>query len=774
MLHGKLSPLVLLLLLALGVSCTRDPASLKRKYVETGNKYFKAGKFREAGIMYRRALQKDLRYGEAYYRLALTYLQTQDFGNAVRALRRSIELDPKNTDAHARLADLFLTIYSLQRQKSPARGEEWLKQAEELAGPLLKADPRSYQGLRIRGLHAVAKGRLKDGIADLKSADEVQPLTTEVGLPLAQALIADGRAEEGERLLQALLGKHKEFGNGYDVLYLQYARTKRLAQAEQILRAKIANNPKEGRFRLQLAGHYYALQQRSEMVKVLEELTARHAEFPDAFDLAGSFYFRIREFDQAIRQYQEGERLHPKDKGHYRREIAKAMLASGRRAEAAQLVDSVLQADPKDADALAMRASLRLQSGDRAQLQSAIDDLVAAMRKMPDNAVVRFELGRAYLAKGDQGQARQQFQEAIRHRPDFTAPRLAIAQLDLNAKEYAKAMQGADELLKFDAGNVPARLIRTSAMIGAGEKVKARQELGRILQEQPAQRDAMYQLALLDFNERKFAQADAMFRKLYEMTPPDPRGVAGLVEVRASQGQFDAAIGILDAEIKKFPARLDLRLFLANTAVRAGRYPLAVSNYKLVLDRFPDHHEVHLLLGETYRRMGDVEQAKKEFETARKLAPQDLRGPIQLALLLESSGRRAEAKPLYQEILKREPDNAIALNNLAYMLAESGADLDQALTLAQRARQQMPKNPEVADTLGWIYIKKNLSDNAIQIFEELVRQNPGNAVFRYHLGMALFQKGDRPAAKRQLEAALRSKPSKQHEAEIKELISRIG
>ena len=43
-------------------------------------------------------------------------------------------------------------------------------------------------------------------------------------------------------------------------------------------------------------------------------------------------------------------------------------------------------------------------------------------------------------------------------------------------------------------------------------------------------------------------------------------------------------------------------------------------------------------------------------------------------------------------------------------------DLDQALTMAQRAVQAAPKSPEIADTLGWIYIKKNLSEEAIRIF----------------------------------------------------------
>ena len=47
----------------------------------------------------------------------------------------------------------------------------------------------------------------------------------------------------------------------------------------------------------------------------------------------------------------------------------------------------------------------------------------------------------------------------------------------------------------------------------------------------------------------------------------------------------------------------------------------------------------------------------------------------------------------------------------------------------------------VADTLGWIYLKENLSDKAVEMFKELVGKAPNHSTFRYHLGMALYQKG---------------------------------
>ena len=92
------------------VSCGDSEAS-KRRLVEAGNKYYQSGKYREASIIYRKVIQKDPRYGEAYYRLALNEMKAGRYGDALRALRRASELQPGNEDAHTRLGDLYLALY---------------------------------------------------------------------------------------------------------------------------------------------------------------------------------------------------------------------------------------------------------------------------------------------------------------------------------------------------------------------------------------------------------------------------------------------------------------------------------------------------------------------------------------------------------------------------------------------------------------------------------------------------------------------------------------
>src|SRR4051794_26169388 len=80
---------------------------------------------------------------------------------------------------------------------------------------------------------------------------------------------------------------------------------------------------------------------------------------------------------------------------------------------------------------------------------------------------------------------------------------------------------------------------------------------------------------------------------------------------------------------------------------------------------------------------------------ASEASPTDTRPLLELGLLLDGTGRRDQAKPIYEQILKIQPDHPIALNNLAYIKAEEGVDLDSAITMAQRALQKAPQSTNI-------------------------------------------------------------------------------
>jgi Flp pilus assembly protein TadD len=223
---------------------------------------------------------------------------------------------------------------------------------------------------------------------------------------------------------------------------------------------------------------------------------------------------------------------------------------------------------------------------------------------------------------------------------------------------------------------------------------------------------------------------------------------------------------------------MDLVVAQGNTAIRAGRYDLAVSYFQKVAGSLAKGSKAQadsfLRIGEAYRRKGDFPNAIVALQKAREIVPENGVVLSTLALVLEAAERWTEARQVYEVVIKLDPNNAVALNNLAYLLSEHGGDLNDALTKAQRAKQLLPGLSEVSDTLGWIYLKKNLTDNAIDIFKDLVTKVPSSAIFRYHLGMAYSQKGDKTRALKELQDALKFNPTKEDRERIQQLITRLG
>lgn len=759
---------VIVLVFALLVGCG-DPATQRQRYLETGNKYFKNNKFKEASIMYRKALQKDMRFGEAYYRLGLTELKLGRVVDAMRALQRAVELDPKNIDAPARLAEIYLAIYA----SDPRKPQQFIREIEDLAKRLNDKDPNSYDGLRLNGYIALTKQNTEAALGFFEKANQVKPFQPETVLVLVQTLAVTKRWDEAESLAKQMIAKDKTYAPMYDVLYAKYAQDKREDEAEAILTQKMENNPKTAPFVQQVAAHHFLKGNRQKMQGALKRILDNPTDFPMRHYLVGEFYFRIRELDTAISQFEAGMKDQPKEKATYQKRIIETLVMQGKKTEAMQMVESLLKEDPKDNEAIAMRASLMLQSGTKEQIQAAVTDLQSVVARSPENPVLRFNLARALLGKNDLDAAKVQLQEAIKQRPDYTIAKLALSQVQIAKGEYSNAVQTANQILQFEGGNVAARLLKTSALIGMKEFGQARTELSDILERNPTLPDAQYQLAMVAKAEGRIKESEESFRSFYKNSPTDPRALPGLVETIMMQGRGEQAMDLMRAEVAKAPDRNDLRLIYANAAAAAKRYDVSETEFRALIEKNPKSSDLHLRLGHVLFEKQDFQGAMNEFDRAKDISPGDPAPWVMKAQVFERQGKTSEAMPVYQQIMKLDPENPIALNNVAFLMAEDGKDLDQALNLATRAKQKMPNHPDVNDTLGWIYIKKNLSDNAIMIFRDLTSKYPERAVFHYHLGMALYQKGDKTQAKRVLETALAKNPEKDDEGKIRELLAKI-
>ncbi len=775
---------VAIVLMAL-TSCNRDPNVAKKRYLESGNKYFDKGKYREAVLMYRDALQKDKRFGEAHYRLALAYLKMNNLQEGVRSLRRSLEFlgkdDADRWDAIIRLSGIFVT--------AGGRDKQLLAEVETNCKLLLERNPNSFDGHHltaqldnVRAMDLLRTGSKDEGkkllqtaLEEYRKADSLKPNQVTVMMETGGVYALQEDYPAAEQMYRKVIDSDKTYIMAYVNIYQLAIRQNRMDLAEEMLKQGYRNNPKHFEFLQRLALFYYVQKRTDDMAKTLKEIKDHANEYPNAYLDVGDFYYRLGDGESAIREYREGMSKDSKQRALYQKHIIEVLIHQGKRNEAANINEQILHENPNDPDAKSLDGSLKLDKGD---VSHALAELQQVVTLAPDNPVAHFNLGRAYAMHGEAEQARQQFERAIEIRADYLAARLALAQLQATRLEYDAAIKSAQQALAIDPNNLPARLIQTAAMIGLKKYDDAKAMLDALLVSNPNSPDILFQRAVVELAQHDFKAAETTFRKVYDLNPANPRGLMGLNETYISEGKAELGLNALKAESDKAPARLDLQVAIADSASRTGRFDLAVQYYQRVansLDKGAGQRaDIFVRMSEAYRRKGDLQNASASLEKAREIQPENLAVLGNLALVLDEAGRWSDARKVYEVALKLDPNNAVSLNNLAFLEAEHGGDLNHAQTMAQRARQFLPNRPEVADTLGWIYLKRNLADNAVDIFSDLVRTNPHTSTFRYHLCQAYNQKGDKPAAVRECNAALRENPAPQEQKEIKDLLQRLS
>jgi tetratricopeptide (TPR) repeat protein len=738
----------------------------EKYFLEKAGSELKQGKLAEAELNFRKAIQKDGNDGEAWYKLGSVLVQQGKTPDAWSAFSRALELQPDREDAAVQLADLSLNFY-----KGDARRPKALyNKVTELADGLLSRNAESYDGLRLKAEIAGLDGKYSDAGELFSHANRVKPMQPEMVRDWAQVLFRDGQQQQAETLLRQLIGADKSYGPAYELLYRYYASAKRPGDAENILQSRVSNNPADAEAALRLAAHYAAASRESDMRAVLQRLLDHPKDFPQARRQVGDFYVGLRRWDDALAQYRQGLGDGAKEKTAYRKRIVDVLLAQGKGEEADKTVDEILKDNPGDESAQEVKASFLLATRKPENIDKAVSQLQALVQKDPENAERHFNLGRALAAKGDTNGAVGQFEAAVGKRPRFIEPQLALIEISQARGDYKSTLRYADRVLNLNPRLARIRLARAVALMNTGREPEGRREMETLERVIPNDRELQFQLGMLDLHERKLASAEARFRKLTPDDGGDGRAIGALVRTLAVENRVDDALAVIRQHIAKAPKSVVLHALLAKTAAETGRYDVAIGEYRQMLAAAPNSEQTALALGMTYRLKGDNASAVTYFQKARDVAPNDPEPIRRLAGALALSGRQKEAVANYRRALQLTPNDAVLLSNTAYLMAETGGNLDEAMNLAKKAIQLDPRQANFTDTLGWIYLRKHLNDSAAQVFRGLTDRYPNNPTFHYHLGMTLLQAGDKKAAGTELKAALAKKPSEEVRSRIQDAL----
>jgi predicted Zn-dependent protease len=244
-----------------------------------------------------------------------------------------------------------------------------------------------------------------------------------------------------------------------------------------------------------------------------------------------------------------------------------------------------------------------------------------------------------------------------------------------------------------------------------------------------------------------------------QLDPQNELAATGLAKVFLATNQPAAGESVYAKMVVDNPKSSTAAVGLALIREAQHKDAEAEKGLSQFLTVVPDDVPVLKMVADLRFKHNDPSGAEAISRQIIKSHPDDPSSYMALASIYLLQKRPKDAMQQYREVLKRSVDDVVAENNLAWLIAENGGNIDEALALAQKSKEKAPNNPGIASTLGWIYLKKNNVNLALGEFQQAVREDPKNQEILYHLGVAQFRSGKLEDARRTLTAALTGNPS---------------
>lgn len=462
----------------------------------------------------------------------------------------------------------------------------------------------------------------------------------------------------------------------------------------------------------------------------------------------------------------------------------RALTQTGRYKEALAAVDA-LGSDPKQrAVALSYRGSILLLQGDTQGAQAAFNQAVTleprnktvlsaragylmSLRRYPEarrdlNAILALDakdepsllrLAEISAREGDDRNTRQILARAIANGPQNPAPRGVLIRYLIARKDFKAALAAANDMIRAQPGNGDGLVFQGQILSALGQKKEAVASFRRLESLAPSAPEPKIYLSRALFETGDRAGAARMMDAAVKLRPADTNIKAAQVNLQLASGNRDAALASARNFQDTNPGSA-ADLLLADTLLQANRVDEASKVLSQSLATRPSTE----VFSQLFRMAVRANDNKRAEELASKWLAghrNDIAARLEYAGFLLKVERNAQAIAQYEIILKQEPRNSLAMNNLGWLLQTS--DPNRAISLLTRAVQLSPDSPAVADSLGWIKIqqKKDIA-GGLQQLDRAHRLLPDDGEITYHLAVALDANSNRAAARTLLKTLLAS------------------
>jgi tetratricopeptide (TPR) repeat protein len=671
-----------------------------------GQLFVRRRDFVRAEEAYREVVARRPGWPKGHYLLAAAAaMRKEDMDLVIRESKAAIEADSRFLPARFLLLDALM-----------AKGE--LDGAIREAKAILARSPKNGRAMRILFIAAARQKKLKEAEAafqELLAKDaENESARFFLGLTKLYGLEVDDAMALGRELLE----KMPRADPAYDLLAAAHHAKKDLLEAIDQLRALAEEDPKFAYAHINLAKIYVSLGRRDLAEAEFRTALAKNpglmeAEYGLALLLAGE-----KRYPEAMKLLRRLSEKRPKNVAILQA-LARVLQLDGKYGEAIAAAKRILDLVKDQRGALSITALAYIADGRYGEAEPYLERLLLLDRRV----ALGYRLGLILALRGEYERALGICEAALKELKD-TRYHLILSQIHAMKGDMAQAIASCWKAKDPAPRGALAQIMLFGLFVAVGDQKGAEGEIATIRGLADEIRPSLK--SLVDLARKDRTKGEGVGRLL-------GRSIAfrtGGLEREALAAEKE----LLDL----LPENLFVLLHLAAMRRSTGRHDEALALYRRAIKAHPRCVAPRLGLSQLFRVTGKYDEARETMREALALKKGIPGIHLTLGLVCERLGRDKEAAEEYALHLKEQPDSAVAANNLAWLYAKKEKDLKKAITLAEKAIKRWPRNPHIADTLGWLYYLSGKKKEAIELLRRASRGLPRNPAVRYHYGRALL------------------------------------
>jgi len=688
--------------LALGTGgCSKE--EVLESHLNRANEHFQSDDYAAAEIEYLNVLKVDEQSIVAISRLGIIYYDQVRLRKAFPYLARAAEVDPANLEVRYRLGFLYLVSGEVANAR---------KQAEDI----VIADPNNRHAPILLANTATNAEEMEAGIQQLLSLRDKAPNNPSIDVGIAIMQGRTQRPDLAKASIQRALELDPESHYAHLVSRGLYLSEGNQAEALEALKNAAEYSPLRSANKVDLAQQYLQSGDKEAYKQTIEPLLKKAPKFVPALLLAAKF--------QASEQ---------------------------QLAEARKRVNSVLSLDPTNHDAIALSGNLFLA---KREVAEALEVFEQGVQFFPQSPVAHFNLARAALSDNRAADAKNSLMKALSLNPDYSEAMALMANLQLQSGEYSSAEININKLLARSPNDLSLKLQFAAIKRGQGSPEEAIEIYNELEAAHPENAQLPLLRAQLYAQQNNSAEAKKAIEKALKRDPDQLLALDLWTSFLISEERFNYALEQVSQRIERNPDVSGYYLIKAKVHVANEDLDQAEKLLLKAIDLDPDNRTPYMILSQVYVRDEKRAAALERLQQVVSKNPEDISALMIMCGIYEYEKQFENARYTYEKILTANPNFPPALNNLGYLFSEVFNLHDEAYEYANRARQLLPHDPAIADTLGWILYKRGDIEWARSLIQESAEKLSDNAEVRYHLGMTYYMLGDEDVAKEHLLKAL--------------------